>query len=83
MSEWNCPHCGAPFPEKALACKECGSDVDTGWNDGPDESLLDEEFDYDETLEKEFGISKKLPFPGWIAITGFVLILLIIFAWIL
>ena len=28
-----CPQCGAPVPARALACRECGSDAETGWSD--------------------------------------------------
>jgi hypothetical protein len=34
-----CPHCGALVPVGAVACRECGSDADTGWQS-------DEEVDY-------------------------------------
>ncbi|MFH1023537.1 MAG: zinc ribbon domain-containing protein [Planctomycetota bacterium] len=27
-----CPNCGAPVPERAKACPECGSDEKTGWS---------------------------------------------------
>ncbi|OUU23152.1 MAG: hypothetical protein CBC13_06030 [Planctomycetia bacterium TMED53] len=29
----DCPHCGAEVAEGRLACRECGSDFDTGWGD--------------------------------------------------
>ncbi len=28
---FECPHCGADVPIGSAACKECGSDTDTGW----------------------------------------------------
>jgi len=28
----HCSHCGAPLPPHAVACRECGSDAETGWN---------------------------------------------------
>jgi hypothetical protein len=31
MSDEICPHCGSPVPPRARACKECGSDAETGW----------------------------------------------------
>jgi hypothetical protein len=55
-----CPVCGEDVPPKSLACPECGSDHNTGWKknaatyDGlnlPDE----DEFNYDEFVEREFG----------------------------
>ena len=29
----SCPHCGAEVAEGRLACRECGSDIETGWGD--------------------------------------------------
>ncbi len=31
MAETECPHCGATFDARRLACPECGSDAETGW----------------------------------------------------
>lgn len=28
-----CPNCGADVPVGAKACRECGSDAETGWQD--------------------------------------------------
>ncbi len=33
MSDDYCPHCGASLPPRAVACRECGSDFETGWSD--------------------------------------------------
>ncbi|MFA5344066.1 MAG: zinc-ribbon domain-containing protein [Kiritimatiellia bacterium] len=58
-----CPVCGAEAPPTARACPECGADAATGWNaeravyDGLD--LPDDEFDYDEYCNKEFGVAGK------------------------
>lgn len=32
MSASVCPHCGSPLAPRAVACRECGSDLETGWN---------------------------------------------------
>lgn len=32
-SSFECPHCGEQVPAGRLACPECGSDQDTGWQD--------------------------------------------------
>ena len=54
-----CPVCGTEVPKEALACPECGSDHETGWNteaavqDGLD--LPDKDFDYDAYVKREFG----------------------------
>lgn len=36
MSIDECPHCGAPLRPNAVACRECGSDIETGWSDDID-----------------------------------------------
>ena len=54
-----CPHCGAEIPDKALNCKECGSDAKTGWAENAENADL-EMPDYDEILENEFGSSRKM-----------------------
>jgi hypothetical protein len=60
-----CPNCGAIVAdERAAACPECGADENTGWNDQATSQRLDlpdDEFDYDDYLEKEFGTSKSNP----------------------
>ncbi len=92
-----CPVCGADVPRNALACRECGADHETGWNedaaiydglDLPDDDD-DDGFDYDEFLEREFGGSgadKRFQLPNHIHplwwITA-VLILAAFVAWIL
>ncbi len=30
---FTCPHCGAAVPSDASACRECGSDDETGWSE--------------------------------------------------
>jgi len=58
-----CPVCDANVPPHALACLECGADHHSGWKkdsniyDGT--SLPDDDFDYDEFIEKEFGSDIK------------------------
>ena len=77
-----CTVCGAEVPPAARACPECGADDTTGWNedravyDGLD--LPDDEFDYDEYLNKEFGDAGK-PVKKrrvWLIIIGLTLLLL-------
>ena len=53
-----CPNCGAAVPAQAVACPECGADEDTGWSDDAyahSLGLPDEDFDYDEFVERELG----------------------------
>ena len=78
---FNCPYCGAEVKINALACPECGSDDSTGWSDKPDDMsiLPDDDFDYDESVAREFGDKKKRPImPSWVAITGFILLVLLL-----
>jgi predicted nucleic acid-binding Zn ribbon protein len=59
-----CPNCGAEVPSNAQACPACGSDEQTGWSDracADNLGLPDEEFDYDEFIEREFGKERVKP----------------------
>jgi hypothetical protein len=56
-----CPHCGADVPMSAAACRECGSDNETGWSEDADvwDAEIqagyggDDDFDYGEFIERE------------------------------
>jgi hypothetical protein len=58
---FECSHCGADVPSKALACPECGSDAESGWSEDADAWAgelptgygEDDEFDYAEALRAE------------------------------
>ena len=55
--DFPCPHCGALLPENARFCRECGADESTGWggeSDTYDDYEYDEEFDYDDFVQREF-----------------------------
>jgi hypothetical protein len=71
MTPETCPNCGADVPPNAKACPECGSDEQTGWSDEAATSgldLPDENFNYDEFVENEFGGKKPIPHgirPFW------------------
>jgi uncharacterized protein (UPF0212 family) len=78
-----CPVCGEDVPRGALACPECGADHESGWKegaevyDGMDLPGDEEEFNYEEFVQKEFGSSPKptcVKTVWWI--TAIVLILL-------
>ncbi len=66
-----CPVCGADVPRHARACPGCGSDESTGWSDHAQVQSLDlpdDEFNYDEFVEQEFGKAKsRRPHWFWIA----------------
>jgi len=62
-----CPNCGAEVPPRARACPQCGSDEQTGWSEKANSDNLglpDEEFDYDDYVQREFG--KPSPVPSGI-----------------
>ena len=57
---FDCPHCGAAVRAGAAACRECGSDVATGWADDAELDLGsiplgDDDFDYEAWLAAELG----------------------------
>ncbi|MEP6822306.1 MAG: zinc ribbon domain-containing protein [Chthoniobacterales bacterium] len=58
-----CPVCGDEVPRNALACRECGADHDSGWRleaDAHDAlGVSDDDFDYDNFVQTEFGSSIK------------------------
>lgn len=59
-----CPNCGAEVPPQATACPGCGSDEKTGWSEEAKTSgldLPDENFDYDEFVQREFGGQSPKP----------------------
>ena len=81
-----CPVCGAEVPPAVRACPECGADDTTGWNedravyDGLD--LPDDEFDYAEYLNKEFGTAeehggKTNKLWPWLVLIGLALVVLV------
>lgn len=58
-----CPVCGEWVPRGAAACDDCGACARSGWKaeaasyDGTD--LPDEDFDYDDFIQREFGVGSK------------------------
>jgi hypothetical protein len=80
-----CPVCGEDVPPGAKACPECGACEKTGWKEDADSTGLaeEEEFDYDEYLENEFGgktpSSHRLKYH-WIATA--IVVLLALFWWV-
>ena len=80
-----CPNCGADVPRRARACPECGSDESTGWSDSAHAQSLDlpdEEFNYDEFVEREFGRPKKSRRQlFWWIVAVVLLALMVLWAW--
>ena len=61
-----CTNCGAAVSPNAIACPECGADKETGWNEDAHAQGLDlpeEDFDYDEFIEREFDEDKLEVIP--------------------
>jgi predicted RNA-binding Zn-ribbon protein involved in translation (DUF1610 family) len=58
-----CPSCGEAVPRSALACPECGADHSSGWREEADTydalDLPDEDFNYEEFVQQEFGSSPR------------------------
>lgn len=79
-----CPNCGEDVPRAALACPECGADWETGWRDlgyqGGGSADPEDEFDYREAFDKEFGSAAKPEGvkPLW-WITGIALLVIFLF----
>jgi hypothetical protein len=69
---FTCPHCGAHVRVGAAACRECGSDAESGWSEDaeswtsdPDAGYTgDDDFDYDEFVRDEFPEQAEGPSPG-------------------
>jgi hypothetical protein len=64
MSPETCPNCGADVPARARACPECGACDETGWSEDAATSglgLPDENFRYEEFVQREFGPKSALP----------------------
>ena len=75
-----CPVCGEDVPRNARACPHCGADDRSGWNDEDTSAdgldLPDENFDYDEFMEREFGVRRRKT-KIWV-ITGIILLVAIL-----
>jgi hypothetical protein len=86
-----CPNCGAEVPPNARACPGCGADENSGWAEdaqqatAADLGLPEEDFDYDEFAQREFGHPTAKPaglhWLWWL--TGMALLIAIILYWVL
>lgn len=80
-----CPYCGEKIKRKAKACPHCGSDERTGWSedtymDGID---LEDDFDYEELLNKEFpskkhSVKSQISWKTIVAIIMLILFMIIV-----
>lgn len=78
-----CPNCGADVPRRAKACPGCGSDESTGWSEHASSQSLglpDDEFDYEEFTQREFGKPKPSPRKTFWWVVAVVLLILTILA---
>ena len=72
-----CPHCGALLSEEAGFCRICGSSDADGWSDESGLSDAEEDFDYDEFIQREFsGSVTQTAIPLYWRITAGVLLVL-------
>lgn len=79
-----CPVCGEWVRKGAVACDSCGACSKSGWSgeadyDGLD--LPDDDFDYDEYLQREFGADsqgRRRSLPWWWLVAVVLLIVLVI-----
>jgi hypothetical protein len=57
--------CNLKVPSDALACPECGADHNSGWRDCADRydglNLPDDDFNYGDFVDQEFGSRVKPP----------------------
>lgn len=88
-----CPFCGEEIDSGARSCYHCGSDNETGWAPDVEHYSPELDFDYEETLEQEFGVKgsgggggargKKRMISPVYAVTGGILLGLFAFFWII
>lgn len=84
-----CPHCGAPVPDDARACPECGADEQTGWSSGATAQRLglpdEEEFDHDRFVREEFGggAPRRRGLPRWLVVIVALGLIALVLGWML
>lgn len=62
-----CPVCVEPVPAGRRSCPHCGSSANDGWGtpaEGEGLDLPDDEFNYEEFVEREFGGEGRATRPG-------------------
>lgn len=85
-----CGNCGTEVKASARSCPECGADDETGWRDAYDRFHsvpgVDDDFDYDEFVENEFGDKPKLKPKGmkwWVWVTAMLVIVALLLLFLL
>jgi hypothetical protein len=75
---FDCPCCGAEVAAGSNFCRECGASDESGWSDDGEEGFAtDDDFDYDDYLEREFSIPRQLS-PGERLRRGFVVTIIVL-----
>ena len=81
-----CPVCGEDVPRRSLACPNCGADHNSGWRTDADShdglDLPEDDFNYDEFVQREFGPELKprgIPTVWWITAIVLVLLAIVLF----
>lgn len=82
-----CSVCGEEVPHGAQACPQCGADQRSGWKEDADTydgvGLPEDDFNYDDFVEQEFGSKAKpagLKKIWWIVGIILIIILLLYFS---
>lgn len=62
---FECPHCGEDVPSGAQRCRYCGASEEYDWGESDGQFAAggygDDDFDYDEFVEREFGSEDRPP----------------------
>jgi uncharacterized membrane protein YvbJ len=75
-----CPHCGADVASQANFCRECGSDVDTGWSEYAEYGGLDLPDEAEDMYEEQAARAAPTLWQQIVVATA-ILLLLFFFYW--
>ncbi len=83
-STFQCPHCGGTVRSTAVACPHCGSDEETGWAEEDAAEYEEDDFDYDDYIQREFPQHSEQPEwswkKSWVKIVALLLLLTMLFS---
>jgi uncharacterized membrane protein YvbJ len=79
--DFACPHCGADLAAEEEFCRECGSDLDTGWSQFADYAGLDLPDEAEDEYEEAARDAPPTLWQKTIVATA-VLLLVLFFYWI-